>query len=191
MMPTKPELRKKYRELRSQLSLEEIEKKSLAIANRALSEDIWKGTYYHLFLSIAQKREIDTGFMLSVLHGKDKQVVVPKSDFRNYTLEHLLLEEETVLRIKSYGIPEPDSGEPVDPELIDVVFIPLLAYDKRGYRVGYGKGFYDRFLKDCRKDVIKVGLSFFGPEEEIPDINPHDIPVDLVVTPDRCYRFST
>jgi 5-formyltetrahydrofolate cyclo-ligase len=66
---------------------------------------------------------------------------------------------------------------------IDVVFVPLLAFDKNGNRVGYGKGFYDNFLAKCREDVIKIGLSFFEPEEIIDDVFKTDIRLDYCVTP--------
>lgn len=70
-----------------------------------------------------------------------------------------------------------------------MVLIPLLAFDKKGYRVGYGKGFYDRFLADCRPDVVKVGLSVFEPIDEIADLNEFDIKMDFCITPNRVWQF--
>lgn len=72
---------------------------------------------------------------------------------------------------------------------IDVVFVPLLAYDNKGNRVGYGKGFYDHFLSECREDVVKIGLSFFEPEEAIEDVSATDIRLDYCVTPMTVYNF--
>ncbi|MES2484961.1 MAG: 5-formyltetrahydrofolate cyclo-ligase [Bacteroidota bacterium] len=187
---TKKELRKKYKALRREMTLGEVEQKSLAIANRLLQLDIWGKTYYHLFLSIETQQEVHTDVVLNILAGKDKEVVVARSDFESCTMAHYLLTDSTKLIISAYGIPEPVDGLEVPPQKIDVVFVPLLAFDGKGHRVGYGKGFYDRFLADCRPDVIVVGLSFFEAEEgDIPH-NDTDIALDFCVTPDRVYRFS-
>jgi 5-formyltetrahydrofolate cyclo-ligase len=70
-----------------------------------------------------------------------------------------------------------------------VVFVPLLAFDKKGHRVGYGKGFYDRFLSDCKPETIKIGLSFFEAEESISAILPSDIRLDFCVTPTEIIVF--
>jgi 5-formyltetrahydrofolate cyclo-ligase len=72
---------------------------------------------------------------------------------------------------------------------MDVVFVPLLAFDENGQRVGYGKGFYDRFLNECKEDVITVGLSFFEAENELIEANATDVPLRYCVTPERVYEF--
>ncbi len=179
----KKDLRSKYKVLRQQLSAEAIEDKSLAIANRLLSLDIWKKTYFHLFLTIEEQKEVNTEFILQVLAGKDKEIVVSKSDFETREMTHYLLTDNTKFRKNEYNIFEPIDGLEVPVSKIDVVFVPLLAYDKNGNRVGYGKGFYDNFLAKCREDVIKIGLSFFEPEESIEDVFATDIRLDYCVTP--------
>jgi 5-formyltetrahydrofolate cyclo-ligase len=72
---------------------------------------------------------------------------------------------------------------------IDVVFVPLLAFDKKGHRVGYGKGFYDKFLSECKPETIKIGLSFFEPEELISDVFEDDVTLNYCVTPNGVYAF--
>src|SRR5690606_29706561 len=106
---------------------------------------------------------VNTDYLLHILQGKDKSIVASKADFEKGEMAHFLLQENTVLKASEYGIPEPISGIELSPELLDVVFVPLLAYDKIGHRVGYGKGFYDRFLAKCNKNAVFVGLSFFEP----------------------------
>ncbi|MBM6500520.1 5-formyltetrahydrofolate cyclo-ligase [Flavobacterium macrobrachii] len=179
----KNELRQKYKALRNQLSTEEIEDKSLAIANRLLQLNIWEKTYFHLFLNIEEQKEVDTEFILQILAGKDKEIVVSKSDFKTHEMTHYLLTDNTKFKKNEYNIPEPIDGLEVLVSKIDVVFVPLLAIDKNGNRVGYGKGFYDNFLAKCREDVIKIGLSFFEPEEIIDDVFKTDIRLDYCVTP--------
>jgi 5-formyltetrahydrofolate cyclo-ligase len=186
---TKKEIRSQYLKYRSALTPAELEAKSLAIANQCVLLPIWEHTTFHLFLPIAGKSEVNTEYLLQVLFGRDKDVVVSKTDFGTGSMKHFLLTEETILRPGPFGIPEPDGGLPLEAGQIDVVFAPLLAFDLKGHRVGYGKGFYDRFLSECRPDVVKVGLSFFEPVQEILDVHDGDIRMDFGVTPERIIRF--
>jgi 5-formyltetrahydrofolate cyclo-ligase len=193
----KKDLRKKYKELRDQLSEDEIEAKSMAIANRLLQLDtipngrqVWEQTYFHLFLSIEEQKEVDTEFILQILAGKDKEIVVAKSNFKTLEMTHYLLTDNTKFQKNDYNIYEPVDGLEVPVSKIDVVFVPLLAYDKKGNRVGYGKGFYDKFLSKCREDIIKIGLSFFEPEDAIAAVSQTDIRLDYCVTPKTVYNFQ-
>ena len=185
----KKELRKKYKALRQTLSEKEIEDKSLAIANQLIQMKIWDKLYYHLFLTIAEQKEIDTEFILQVLAGKDKEIVISKCEFSTLGMIHYLLTDNTKIKKNSYNVPEPIDGIEVPDAKIDVVFVPLLAYDKEGNRVGYGKGFYDNFLSKCKPETIKVGLSFFPPEEIINGISENDVKLDYCVTPEMVIQF--
>jgi len=192
----KAELRQKYKGKRQKLSLEETEEKSLAIANNLLRLDtmpdgrqVWNKTYFHIFLPIVEQKEVDTEFILQILAGKDKEIVISKSDFETREMSHFLLTDNTKIVKNEYNIPEPVNGLPVPVEMIDVVFVPLLAYDKQGNRVGYGKGFYDKFLSQCKPDVIKIGLSFFEPEEQIEDVLETDVKLDFCVTSEEVICF--
>lgn len=186
---TKKELRLKYKTLRAMLSSEDIEEKSLAIANQIIRLEIWDKLYYHIFLPIIEHNEVNTEFLLQVLAGKDKEIVVSKSDFSNRKMTHFLLTDNTKFKKNEYNIPEPIDGIEVPSSKIDVIFVPLLAFDKKGHRVGYGKGFYDQFLSECRKDVLKIGISFFDAEEEIIDVFDADVRLDFCVTPEKTYVF--
>ena len=187
---TKAEIRKKYKALRLALNETQVEDISIKIANKLLQLPVWDKNYYHLFLPIKKQKEVDTCFILAVLQGKEKAVTVSRSNFTTGILTHYLLTDKTVLKENRYGIPEPVDAVPVAVSKIDVVFAPLLAFDKKGYRVGYGKGFYDRFLAECRAETLKIGLSFFEPEEKIDDISAADIRLDYCVTPESVYDFS-
>ena len=183
----KKELRKKYKVLRQELTSLEIEGKSMLIANNLLKLNIWDKTYYHLFLTIEEQKEIDTEFILQILAGRDKEIVVSKSDFISLEMTHYLLTDNTKFKKSEYDIPEPINGLHVPVDKIDVVFVPLLAFDFKGNRVGYGKGFYDKFLSRCKPETIKIGLSFFEAELTIEDRNQNDISLDYVVTPEKIY----
>ncbi|WP_410006760.1 5-formyltetrahydrofolate cyclo-ligase [Aequorivita nionensis] len=182
-------LRLKYKKLRENLSEESIEEMSLQIANQALKLPIWDKTYYHIFLPILAKKEVNTEYLLHILQGKDKSIIVSKADFDSGEMKHFLLQENTVLNTSEYGIPEPVSGIEISPEIIEVIFVPLLAYDQNGHRIGYGKGFYDRFLKKCSPHAIFIGLSFFEAEPEIFSAVT-DIPLNFCITPKKLIDFK-
>jgi 5-formyltetrahydrofolate cyclo-ligase len=186
----KKDIRKKYKLLRQALSQDTIEELSLAIANNVLHLPIWENTYFHLFLAIEEQHEIATEYVLQILAGKDKEIIVSKSDFATFEMVHYLLTDNTKFKKNEYNIPEPLDGIEVPDSKIEVVFVPLLAYDKVANRVGYGKGFYDRFLSKCTPNTIKIGLSFFAPENHIEDTSSKDIKLDFCVTPDKVYSFN-
>lgn len=185
----KNELRKKYKDFRSKFSLDEIEGKSVVIANNLLKLPIWDKEYYHIFLSILEHKEVNTEFILSILSGKDKHIVLSKSDFDTSMMNHFLLTDSTKIKTNKWNIPEPVDGIEIQPNKIEVVFIPLLAFDKYGNRIGYGKGFYDKFLADCKPDTIKIGLSFFEAEDKIKEVFESDVRLDYCVTPKEIYTF--
>ena len=162
---------------------------SFAIANNCLKLPIWHLDYYHIYLPIKAKAEIDTTLILTLLQGKDKQVILPR--IKGSELEHILLTDITKLKTNTLGIAEPEKGIKISPEQIDVIFLPLLAWDKSGNRLGYGKGFYDNFLSLCKTNTIKVGLSFFDPVDKIVDIRSKDIRMDFCVNPEGIKKFTS
>lgn len=185
----KSALRKQYKALRNALTTQQLDDFSMAIANNLLKLPIWEKRYYHLFLTITEQKEIDTEFILNILAGKDKDIILSKSNFEDNSLTHFLLTDTTVIKKNAYHIPEPVDGIEVPSNKIDVVFVPLLAYDTKGNRIGYGKGFYDRFLADCKDDAIKIGLSFFPPETTDFEVDATDIGLDYCVTPEQTFTF--
>ncbi|MEJ6791305.1 MAG: 5-formyltetrahydrofolate cyclo-ligase [Lacinutrix sp.] len=189
-MTSKLELRNKYKNLRKELTKDTIDALSLEIANRLLTLDIWEYEFYHIFLSIESLSEINTDYILSILSGKDKNIVISKSDFKTRILHNFLLTDATTIKLNKYNIPEPVDGIEITNNKIEVVFIPLLAFDEYGNRVGYGKGFYDNFLANCKPETIKIGLSFFETEKQILDIFSSDIALDFCVTPQKIYSFK-
>jgi 5-formyltetrahydrofolate cyclo-ligase len=105
------------------------------------------------------------------------------------SMEAVVPGKDEKFKRNKFGIEEPEDGSIIDPLNIDMILVPLLAFDQKGYRVGYGKGYYDRFLRNCREDVLKIGFSFFSAEEVISDINEFDVPLDLCITPGSVYYF--
>lgn len=183
----KIEARKKYLDLRKKLDNVQIISKSISISNNLQDLPIWEHNFYHIYLPIKEKNEVDTMPIINILNNKKKKVLIPKSDFNNATMKSFLLNDNTVLKKNNYGITEPINNEEFLGR-IDVIFIPLVAYDLIGNRVGYGKGFYDKFLRNQNNKILRVGLSFFNPEKRI-KIDEHDENLDFCVTPNRIFSF--
>jgi 5-formyltetrahydrofolate cyclo-ligase len=189
---TKKDIRKQYLEKRLNLP-DDVS----AILNRQLLEqcrqlDYSQYTQAHIFLPITNKKEVNTPAIVNWARTAwpNLRWVLSKSDMKTGLMTHFQWEDNTILVKNQYGIPEPENGLHIPPEAIDLVFVPLLAFDKSGQRVGYGKGMYDRFLKGCRPDTTTIGLSLFDPVDAISDTDAFDVPLDKVVTPTGIYHFS-
>lgn len=146
----------------------------------------------HVYMPIQKLNEPDLSCFVHFLRGHFSQVqlVVSKTDFENHRMHHYLWDSSTVFEENSWGIKEPVDGLPFDEKKIDLVIIPLLIADRKGNRVGYGKGFYDRFLAVCRPDVKKVGVSYFEPIKAIEDVSKQDVPLDILITPLQAHFFK-
>jgi 5-formyltetrahydrofolate cyclo-ligase len=180
--------------LKNQKSLSGIERqeKSLQIKEQFLTKfNLAEVRVLHLFLSMAEKGEVDTLPIIEKLWREfpNIKIVVPRVNFEKDRLEHLEFNARTEIQKSSWGISEPAGNDLIDERELDLVLVPLLCFDKRGYRVGYGKGFYDKFLIKCRKDCLKIGLSFFEPVDEIENVHEFDIRMDFCVTPSRVYEY--
>ena len=143
----------------------------------------------HVYLPIKAKKEIDTWPIIKYLWAKGRKVAVPVVAGQENKLYSYELTEETNLVDNKWKVPEPADGKKIDNNSIDLVLVPLLSIDQQGYRVGYGKGYYDTFLKTLEPNVLKVGLSHFPPIDKISNIDPRDVPMDYCITPGEIIRF--
>ena len=184
----KKTLRLLYKKKRAELDSVKIEELSIKIANQILALPMWGFDNFHIFMGVNKLKEINTNYIISVLQGRDKNIIIPKV-ISNSKLTHYLLNDTTKLKLNQWGVLEPINGIKVKPKKIQVVFVPLLAYDCYGNRVGYGKGYYDKFLAKCGDECLKIGLSFFTPEKKILT-SPLDIKLNLCVTPKKIYNFN-
>lgn len=117
-----------------------------------------------------------------------KKIIIPK--IKNNELEHYYYNKFTMLKNNKWNILEPVNAELYfNLNLIDVVFVPLIICDKKGHRIGYGKGYYDRFLSKLDKNTIKIGISFFQCIKKIP-INNYDIALDYLIYPNGILDFN-
>lgn len=184
---TKAELRKIYLERQKSFSVAERTEKSRQIAEKFFENFNLKTIkFLHVFLPIEKNKEVETAFIFKRLWKVFPAIttVVSRIDFESMTLENLRFFDETKLVKNKWHILEPTAGELVEIESLDVVLIPLLCFDETGFRVGYGKGFYDKFLSECRADCLKIGLSYFPPVAEISDAQSFDVRLDFCITPE-------
>ena len=187
----KKELRKVYLAKRKALAIDQIMQASEKITNHFFESfdlRLQEVKYVHLFLSILQKGEVNTQPIIERI-WKDYphiQLIIPKVDFDEDILLHYLYNPDTEITVNHWGIPEPNNSKQIAENQIDMVLMPLVCVDESGFRVGYGKGHYDKFLAKCKSDIQKIGLSFFEPIEKITDTNHFDIPLDACVFGENC-----
>jgi 5-formyltetrahydrofolate cyclo-ligase len=147
--------------------------------------------YVLSFYPVEQNNEVNTFLITDYLHFKNLslRICYPKTNLRDHSMQAIACTADSIFEANGYNIPEPLDTETVDATLLDLVIVPLLSFDEKGNRVGYGKGFYDRYLKECRDDCLKAGFSYFDPLDSIDDANEFDVPLDFCITPHRTYVF--
>ncbi|WP_291784054.1 5-formyltetrahydrofolate cyclo-ligase [Cecembia sp.] len=186
----KEDLRQQYRLKRMGLSTEEVRDLSGKISEKFMAYlgEHQEICHVHLFLPIARFHEVDTLPLFYKLQDLGYSLYTSRLNPSEENLETLNISSIKGFDSGHWGIPVPGQAAIEAPDNIQLLLIPLLAYDKKGYRIGYGKGYYDKFLATLGRDIIKVGLSFFPPEDHIP-VEPHDIPMDFCITPKDVFFF--
>lgn len=190
---TKSEARKIYLQKQKSLSLEERAEKSRRIADRFFDNfDFAAVELLHCFIAIEKFSEIDTTPIFQRLWKDSPQIktVVPRVDFESDEIRNLKFTPDTELVANVWDIHEPAHDEYIETEKVDMVLVPGLCFDSLGHRVGYGKGFYDRFLSKCRPDCVKIGLSYFEPVDRIGDVHEADFALDHLITPENIFTIE-
>jgi 5-formyltetrahydrofolate cyclo-ligase len=184
----KSALRSQANQLRKELPTEALKALSQQLLKQFQAINLNGVKVLHIFLPIAEKNEPDTFLFIEWLKKNHPhiKIIVPKADFQTFVMTHHEFDGHQDLQKNAYNILEPQQGSEHKGD-IDLVLLPLMAFDGRGYRVGYGKGFYDRFLQGM--DTLKVGLSLFDVSDNIDDVNEHDLKLDLCVTPAKLFDF--
>lgn len=189
-MVNKNTLRKVYLEKRLSLSSDEYQNRNRLLIDRLVEFiDFRQTRFMHTFLSMTDKHEVDTFSIIKVARELNPEIniaickTLPKGE-----LSHYLLNERTRVEKNSWGIPEPVEGEAADIDNFDLVLVPLISFDKAGHRIGYGKGFYDRFLKKVPQ-AKKVGLALTPPLDIIEYADDMDVRLDACVSPFEVYQF--
>lgn len=188
---TKKQLRQQFSAQRQSMSMPDMHQLVAGMLHHFQQIALPSIHHFLSFKASTAKQEVPVHFFEEWITEEYRQAVVcfPKADFASSQMEAYADDDDIEMEETVYGIEQPVSGNIVLPGQLDVVLVPLLAFDEQGFRIGYGKGFYDRYLARCRPDVIKIGVSFFGPVPIISDTDQYDVPLSYCVTPQRLYVF--
>ena len=177
----KKKLRSEYLKKRTQVSKRHKNKWDLSIFNRLITlKSYIDAKTVHVYISNSEKNEVDTFQLIHHAHLNEKKVVVPKV-VGDGLLKHFEIKSTEDLKSNRWGIPEPRDGEEVKVRDLDLIIVPMVSGDRNRNRLGYGKGFYDRFLAES--NAFKIGLLYelqLHPED-LPS-ETFDIPLDLLLT---------
>ncbi len=184
-MKTKAEWRVHFKKQRQELDRQTWAEKSIQLKQLFFEQvNLSKAKVIHCYLPLEKQNEPNTNLIFETILTNFQQIVctVPWVTHKGNDMESVVFNQESKLSKGSLGIEEPEFKNMIPPEKIDIIVLPLLAVDEAGYRIGYGKGYYDKYLLRCRTDVIKVALSLFEPlpvGSFMPDA--WDVPADLVI----------
>ena len=187
----KKEIRNIYKKKREEISSTERMKGDDLLLIQFQTIDIPFLDFVLSYYPIEDNKEVNSFNVTDYLRFRNPNLTIcyPRTSRTANTMEAVICHPDSIFQTNEYNIPEPTDRETADPEELDLVLVPLLAFDLKGYRVGYGKGYYDRYLKACRDNCLKVGFSYFDPVESVEDANEFDVPLDLCITPQRIYVF--
>lgn len=181
--------RKNFKLKRLELTSSQLKEISRKIIFQLNNEFDFSEKLVNIFLPIEKFNEIDLTSLIDHVLTKKGLICINKTDFKNHSLTPHLFDKQKKVEISDYGIPEPLGGEIVSPSKINYVIVPLLAFDNHGNRLGYGKGFYDVFLSECKEGTCFIGVNHFDDPIQIYDIKEHDVSLHYVVTPEKIYKF--
>ncbi len=188
---TKRDLRKLYLERRSTLSLSSKHAMLAAMQDFFRQIPLLQGARIMSFKAMTARHEVDPSVFEELLFTEYEAASCsfPAVHFEEDEMHAYLDDGDITWQEVRFGLTQPASGNLIAPANLDIILVPLLAFDVMGNRLGYGKGFYDRFLAKCRPGVLSIGLSWFEAEQSLPEIGPHDVPLKYCVTPQRLYVF--
>ncbi|WP_207510711.1 5-formyltetrahydrofolate cyclo-ligase [Longitalea luteola] len=184
-------VRKEFLQRRMNMPEEELQQQTALIAANFRKLTLPPVNFLLSYYPLASRHEFDVSICEDILKEQNLllRVAWPKVHIDLHDMEAVQVEKDGLFIKNRYNILEPIGGAIIPPQQLDVVFVPLVAFDERGYRVGYGKGYYDRYLSQCRPAAIKIGFSFFDAIEYIEDIDEFDVPLNFCITPHRIYEF--
>ncbi len=182
----KNKLRLKVLKLRDSLSEKEREKKSNQIKNFLFSLPQFKKAKTILFY-FDFRSEVKTKKMIEEALKKGKRILLPTTRKESKKLEISLIKNLSHLKPGAYGIMEPtgEDNNTISGKMVDLVIVPGCAFDKNGFRLGYGGGYYDKLLATLKGKIPLVGLAFECQIVRKIPRKSHDIPVDMIITEKR------
>jgi len=179
MCTGKEVLRTRAREARAALPDETRRSYSLLICNRVCGLLDGKDP---VLVYASKPPEVDTSHLITALLSRNRSVVVPIIEKETRTLRLSYLRDPLHLSASTFSVPEPIGHEfPADPGQIPVAIVPLIAFDRKGNRLGYGAGYYDRFLSR-NAHMFRIGIAFSCQEVDSIPADERDVCMDVIVT---------
>jgi len=179
MSEEKARIRDILRKRKDAMVPEDRLKKSLAIT-RHLMKIIKPGETVMVFTS--KEKEVNTKPLILALFEKKNPVVVPIIVKEDVSLRLSYLKDFAALVPSTFGVPEPIGSEiPAEPSNVDTIILPMLGFDRTGGRIGYGAGYYDRFLSK-HENLRKIGVAFACQEMASLPVDENDIRMDSIIT---------
>lgn len=177
-------LRMQNLQKRNSLCTRDLGEKSVAIKEKLFSLPEFQGAEKILFF-VEIGNEVRTNPMILEALARGKIIAVPKSDFANRTMQAIQIDSLDVLEKTKIGLFEPKTGEEIPAMEIDLIIVPGVAFDAQGHRLGFGKGFFDKFLRGTRREACKIALSFECNIEESVPYASHDALMNKIITEER------
>lgn len=185
----KKRLRTRLLRLRQTMDIGEARRWSQLITEHLVCLEPFRKAYT-LFFYLPHRGEVDTWEAIWAAWKAGKRVVVPKTNLQTKTMELYAIQPDTRLGEGAYGIPEPpeDPDRRVLPVAVDLAIVPGVGFDQKGYRLGYGGGYYDRFFSGAGAHLTRIGLAY--PFQMVETVFPesHDQRMHIVVTPERVWH---
>lgn len=188
-MDLKKELRNYYLEFRKKVDAEEISKSILPLFSDWLKTFTFKT--FGSYRPIQHLNELNLDIFEKEILSQNKNAIIAYPTVEDDRMNFYTENDVSFFQKNKWNIDEIQNGTLVSAEEFDVIICPLLVCDKKGYRLGYGKGFYDRYLSKVKSNCLKIGIGCFEPIETMPEIYPHDIPLNIYFSPNRVYFFNT
>ena len=188
---TKTDIRKEYKQKRRKITEAENDRLEDLVLVQFQKLKLPAKAGFMSYLPIEVQNEYDPWLLEEyyMLMHENAALIYPIVNPASEIMRAVIVFEENEFEENIYGVLEPIGGIKIQPQHIGIMIVPLIAFDKNGYRVGYGKGYYDKFIAECSPDLIKIGISFFDPIE-INDINEFDKKLDYCITPTKTYKFK-
>ena len=188
----KKELRKDILYIRNNMCENEKEEKDNVIKHRFLESDYYKKAD-KIFIYISYSSEIDTINIINKALSDGKEIFVPRTIFDTKAMDAVKINSLENMKKDKYGIPEPQGDIPcVDPNELDLIVVPGVAFDNNGGRMGYGAGYYDRYFKkisNVKKNTIKkLALAYeFQIIDNVP-MDKQDVKIDYIITEENIIK---
>jgi 5-formyltetrahydrofolate cyclo-ligase len=184
----KKHIRKEVMAVRKALSIDEATKKSDDVMDNLIKSGLLDG-YDHIMAFMDFRNEVQTERIINHIWSLGKSVYIPLVDNDTMTITIHRISDLEDMSISSFGIrePNPKKTPAVDPQVVELILAPGVAFDASGYRIGYGAGMYDKMLAMIEKKPVVAALSF--ELQMVPSVphESHDVKMDYIITEKKVY----